>query len=332
MGQEETKPAASVQTTTTDELNEHNAESMLMASFAESDDSQPATDGNDDTTQQTSDVSNGNDEDSSAPQDETKEDDNPNGDDTHDSKNETDDDPFVKSAKGWQKRVNKLTAQKKAKDDEIELLKREIQELKSGRSQPQQQTKSAKNPVDDINDLDKLDEFTTRTRVERDKVLEMLSSDAPDFEIGNEIYTREQILGYLKILNSDLDEAIPARRKSLSHAAMLQQKSKENDALIAKNFPDFKEGSAEDEWIKEQLSDQFFEANKKILLHYAWKGLTLSQVEAKYKGKSATTSTKKVLPPAPASSASSPRISASNVVSKDGSLNRDFAAKLLFQD
>ena len=325
MGQED-QPASLEQKTKPNELNEHNAESLLMASFAEDDDVQPATEETDTTPENQEENSEENGETTT-----TEEQGNDEGENDEDGE-PNQDNPFEKSAKGWQKRINKLTAQKKAKDDEIELLKREIQELKSGRSQPQQQTKSAKNPVDDINDLDKLDEFTTRTRIERDKVLEMLSSDEPDFEIGDEIYTREQILGYLKILNSDLDEAIPARKKSLSYAAMLQEKSKENDALIAKNFPDFKEGSAEDEWIKEQLSDQFFEANKKILLHYAWKGLTLSQVEAKYKDKSATTSTKKVLPPAPASSASSPRISASNVVSKDGSLNRDFAAKLLFQD
>ena len=333
MGQD-TKPAASVQTTTTDGVNENNAESLLLASFAESDESNAGTRETTTTPESNAgEVNDATDTDATDTVDENdsgnNEMDNKDTDSTDDSTSETDN-PFEKSARGWQKRVNKLTAQKKAKDDEIELLKREIQELKSGRSSTQQQQPKAKNPVDDVSSLEQLDDLANRTRAERDKVLEMLSTDAPDFEVGDEIYTREQILGYLKILNADLDEAIPTKRKALSFQAEVQSKAKANDDLIAKNFPDFKEGSAEDEWIKEQLSDQFFEANKKILLHYAWRGLTQSQVETKYKADRAK-ATKK-LPSAPATSASVSPASHSNLISKDGSLDRGFAAKLLFEN
>ena len=322
-------PVSSEQQTKSDELNVNNAESLLMASFADQSDDQPVKDKETADASNQQEVSEENTDDSvtsTEPSNEEAEEQNGES----DSDEGVNDNPFEKSAKGWQKRVNKLTAQKKAKDDEIELLKREIQELKSGRSMAEkQQPKPAKNPVDDINDLAKLDEYLTQTRVERDKVLEMLSTDAPDFEVGDTVYTREQILGYLKILNSDLDEAIPARRKSLAFGAEVKAKAEANDALIAKNFPDFKEGSAEDEWIKEQLSDQFFEANKKILLHYAWRGLTLSQVESKYKAERAS-KVAKAVPPAPTSSASASVSSTKRAILQDGSVDRNFAMRNLF--
>lgn len=236
-----------------------------------------------------------------------------------------DSNPFLKSARGWQKRVDKLTARNKAQENEIELLKREIQELKSGSSSPQ---KPAQNPLDDISDIDKLDDYAKKIQNERDAVLNLLSSDSPDFEIGGNVYTREQIAGYLKTLNSDLESAIPSKKRKLALSKQISDKTAENEKLISQTFPDFKEGSAEDEWIKEQLSDPLWEANKKILLHYAWRGLTTSQIEAKYRTKRADKAKKTLPPSAPASSfAGNDKPSPIN---KDGSINLNFAATNLF--
>ena len=237
--------------------------------------------------------------------------------------------PFEKSARGLLKRVDKLTARNKAKDDEIESLKREIQELKSGRQQPED-NKGAKSLVEEIKDSKQLDDFAAQTRSERDKVLNMLASDAPDFDVGGEVYTRDQLASYLKVLNKDLDENIPNKRKALSLDAEIQAKISENDNLIKETFPEFKEGSAEDKWIEQQLSDRLFDANKKILLHYAWRGLGVSKIEAQYRQKRETAKSAKSVPAAPADSAAPNVSDLSKAIHKDGSIDKDFAAKHLF--
>lgn len=235
--------------------------------------------------------------------------------------------PFERSARGWQKRVDKLTAQKKAKDDRIRELESEIEALKSGRSEHKHENTQQENPVERIATVEELDKYAADTRAERDKVLALLSSPDPDFEIGGQVYTREQVAGYLKILNADLDERIPAKRGQLSFGSALAEKAKENDALIAKTFPDFKEGSAEDEWINEQLSDKFFEANKKVLLHYAWRGLAASKIEAKYREKRAGKGAARTIPPA-APSDSAQVAQKPDAFNEDGSVKLDFASKM----
>lgn len=235
--------------------------------------------------------------------------------------------PFERSARGWQKRVDKLTAQKKAKDDRIRELESEIEALKSGRSEHKHENTQQGNPVERIATVEELDKYAADTRAERDKVLALLSSPDPDFEIGGNVYTREQVAGYLKILNADLDERIPAKRGQLSFGSTLAEKAKENDALIAKTFPDFKEGSAEDEWINEQLSDRFFEANKKVLLHYAWRGLAASKIEAKYREKRAGKGAARNVPPA-APSDSAQVAQKPDAFNEDGSVKLDFASKM----
>lgn len=237
--------------------------------------------------------------------------------------------PFLKSARGWQKRIDKLTARNKAKDDEIERLKSEIELLKSGRTTPE---KKAANPVDNLADESSLEEYAAKVRSERDSLLAMLSSPDPDFEIGGQVYSREQLAAYLKNLNSDLDERLPERRNILAQKRKIEDAKAKNEELIASVFPDFKEGSAEDSWINEQLNDPLFEANKKALMHYAWRGLMSVKIAEKFKDKRAENSARKPNPapvlsvPEPVSARRAPKLA----ISRDGSIDMNFAAQNLF--
>lgn len=181
---------------------------------------------------------------------------------------------FEKMAFGFKKRIGKITAQKKAKDAEIDALKAEIKKLKS--------SKSSASSIEDLDSLESAQTLLEKTKSERREMLKLLSSSEDEIEISGKLYPRSEVVSYVEKLSEAIDEKIPSRILSLKKSEALSAKKEKIEELAKQTFKELEdEDSPMSRWVRAQMEDENFEANKLMLLAYAFKGLNVSKLREK---------------------------------------------------
>lgn len=235
---------------------------------------------------------------------------------------------FENQAYGWQKRIGKLTAQKKQALAEIDELKRQIDELKSKKPQ------KPADPIDALASQEEIDAYAAQVAEERQSALRLLASPDESFEVSGATYSRDDILRYLESLDSVLQQRLPARAKALRDKSMLDAKSAEMQRHAEQSFDWYADkDSAGRKWVDEQLADPDLTANLRVLLAYAYEGLTVNGIRKKYaaNGKGATAA--KSVPPsvrAPSGGNAGNNNQSPKYYNADGSINVDLARNHIF--
>lgn len=235
---------------------------------------------------------------------------------------------FENQAYGWQKRIGKLTAQKKQALAEIDELKRQIDELKSKKPQ------KPADPVDALVSQEEIDAYAAQVAEERQSALRLLASTDDSFEVGGATYSRDDILRYVDSLDAVLQQRLPARSKALRDKSFIEAKSAEMQRQAEQAFDWYADkDSAGRKWVDEQLADPELTANLRVLLAYAYEGLTVNGIRKKYaaNGKGATAA--KSVPAsahAPAGGGAGKNNQSPKYYNADGSINVDLARNHIF--
>ena len=237
---------------------------------------------------------------------------------------------FEESAYGLQKRIGKLTAQKKAAYEEVEALKSQLAELQKKVAGRGAGAGARPDPIEDANSEEELEKYAQFSRAERDAAIRLLSSQEDEFELGGKVYTRAQIVDYLESVNDALEYKIPARKAKLAAKSALESKRSRMAEEARKSFDwAADENSVGSQWVKAQLADPDLEANLPMLLGYAFEGLGVTKIRKNF----ATQKAKRRPADSPATPPpSAPKGAQPSFRRPDGSFDKELALKTLWKD
>lgn len=237
---------------------------------------------------------------------------------------------FEESAYGLQKRIGKLTAQKKAAYEEVEALKSQLAELQKKVAGRGADAGARPDPIEDANSEEELEKYAQFSRAERDAAIRLLSSQEDEFELGGKVYTRAQIVDYLESVNDALEYKIPARKAKLAAKSALESKRARMAEEARKSFDwAADENSVGSQWVKAQLADPDLEANLPMLLGYAFEGLGVTKIRKNF----ATQKAKRRPADSPATPPpSAPKGAQSSFRRPDGSFDKELALTTLWKD
>lgn len=237
---------------------------------------------------------------------------------------------FEESAYGLQKRIGKLTAQKKAAYEEVEALKSQLAELQKKVAGRGAGAGARPDPIEDANSEEELEKYAQFSRAERDAAIRLLSSQEDEFELGGKVYTRAQIVDYLESVNDALEYKIPARKAKLAAKSALESKRARMAEEARKSFDwAADENSVGSQWVKAQLADPDLEANLPMLLGYAFEGLGVTKIRKNF----ATQKAKRRPADSPATPPpSAPAKAQPSFRRPDGSFDKELALTNLWKD
>ena len=188
--------------------------------------------------------------------------------------------PFEKAALGWRKRVDKLTYQKKARDEKIERLEEEIRSLKK------RQSSGASDRLENISTMEELEDYKLSLKSEKRKMLSLLEGGDDEVVIDGKEYSRRDVLGYIDRLDDILDSGIPKRAEGIRTRSVKAKKRSEIEELAKKKFPELQnEDSPMSRWVAEQMESEFLHENLPMLLAYAFNGLEVNRLREKVAAK-----------------------------------------------
>lgn len=237
---------------------------------------------------------------------------------------------FEESAYGLQKRIGKLTAQKKAAYEEVEALKSQLAELQKKVAGRGAGAGARPDPIEGANSEEELEKYAQFSRAERDAAIRLLSSQEDEFELGGKVYTRAQIVDYLESVNDALEYKIPARKAKLAAKSALESKRARMAEEARKSFDwAADENSVGSQWVKAQLADPDLEANLPMLLGYAFEGLGVTKIRKNF----ATQKAKRRPADSPATPPpSAPKGAQPSFRRPDGSFDKELALTNLWKD
>lgn len=237
---------------------------------------------------------------------------------------------FEESAYGLQKRIGKLTAQKKAAYEEVEALKSQLAELQKKVAGRGAGAGARPDPIEDANSEEELEKYAQFSRAERDAAIRLLSSQEDEFDLGGKVYTRAQIVDYLESVNDALEYKIPARKAKLAAKSALESKRARMAEEARKSFDwAADENSVGSQWVKAQLADPDLEANLPMLLGYAFEGLGVTKIRKNF----ATQKAKRRPADSPATPPpSAPKGAQPSFRRPDGSFDKELALTNLWKD
>ncbi len=253
-----------------------------------------------------------------------------NGDGEDKLKEQSNKNKFEESAYGLQKRIGKLTAQKKAALEEVEALKSQLAELRAKAAKGGGEAREASDPLESLDSQEDIDEYAQSLRSERDAALKLLASGEEEFEVGGRAFTRERVAEYLESVNRALELKVPARRKAVAEKAAAAARRADMEKMARETFDwASDENSAGSQWVRAQLSDPELSSNLPMLLGYAYEGLGVTKIRKNYQDRAAA---KKRGQPAPTPPPAGGNAGAPSLRNADGSFNQELAKQLLWKD